>query len=64
MLLRNVSCDIAGCASACLETAPGEGWTGWGQFYGIKLNGVDNPYLCPDHVARLADFVDSLKVTA
>lgn len=58
---RQISCDIPGCAERYLETAPGEGWPNWCVFQGIVLNGVENPCLCPSHVATVADHVDSLK---
>ena len=56
---RTVCCDI--CDDMYTEKNPNDGFPGWGQFNGITLDGVDNPYLCPDHLKKAADFVDDMK---
>lgn len=61
-LLKTIQCDIQGCKTSCTEPKPGDGWVGWGQLQGIILNGNENPYLCPEHLGRVADFADSLGV--
>ena len=62
MILRLVACDIPGCSARHEETTPGEGYPGWGQLHGIVLNGTSNPLLCPKHLAKVADYIDNLKV--
>jgi len=44
-----------------VEQGHGKGAEGWGQLVGIKLDGVDNPTLCPNHLTQAADFLDELK---
>jgi len=58
-MLRTIVCDI--CGKRETEIAFGNGFIGWGAFQGIKLDGVDNPSLCPEHKAEIANFVDELK---
>lgn len=53
---RTITCDICGITEA--EAAPNDGWPGWGSIHGIALNGVPNPTLCPDDMARVAEFID------
>lgn len=55
---RKVICAV--CGKERQERNYGEGWPGWGQLNGIILNGDENPYLCEDHLAMTANFVDSL----
>lgn len=57
-ILKTIVCDI--CKEVMVEPTPDAGWEGWGQLSGISLNGIDNPSLCPNHLAQVADFVDSL----
>lgn len=61
MNLRLVTCDIPGCPRRYEEAAPGEGFPGWGQLHGIALNGISNPLLCPEHLAKVAAYTDTLK---
>lgn len=61
MITRTVKCDILGCTSTATEKNHGEGWKGWGQLLGIVLNGVQNPYLCPDHLPSVAEAADKLR---
>jgi len=58
-ILRKIVCDV--CGQAYTEREAGHGFPGWGAFHGIKLDGVDNPQLCPVHKAAVADFIDELK---
>lgn len=58
---RLISCDIPGCDEQHLEIKAGDGWPSWGIFQGIKLNGVENPCLCPKHVSQFASLVDGIK---
>lgn len=58
MIKRTIECDI--CGKSQTETCANEGWAGWGQIQGFTLNGSDNPYLCPQHLSDVADFVDRL----
>ena len=55
---KTVCCDI--CNEMYTEEKPNEGFPEWGQVTGITLNGVDNPYLCPMHLAMTADFINNL----
>ena len=55
---RTVCCDI--CDAMYTEKNANDGFPNWGQLMGIKLNDVDNPYLCPDHLTKVADFIDDL----
>jgi hypothetical protein len=59
MILRVVNCDV--CGKIFTEEKHGEGFPGWGQFMGISLDGIDNPYLCPEHLAKVATFIDEMK---
>lgn len=63
MNLRTVTCDIKGCVERYTENQSGDGFPGWGQLNGIALNGVDNPYLCPEHLHKISEFADSLEIT-
>ena len=56
---RTVCCDI--CPVTYTEEKPNEGFPGWGQLIGIELDGVENPYLCPEHLKKTAEFVDNMK---
>lgn len=58
---RTVTCDIKGCSATMQEKEFGLGFPSWGQLMGIVLNGVPNPMLCPGHLHRVADYVDSLE---
>jgi len=58
MILRMIKCDI--CGREEREAQPNEGWPGWGALQGVALNGVNNPSICPAHLATVAEFVDSL----
>lgn len=58
-ILSVFKCDICGVEQR--EIFPGGGAPGWGQLSGINLDGVDNPVLCSDDLARLAGAVDALK---
>lgn len=59
---RKATCDIKGCEEVTQETEFGLGFPEWGQFMGIRLDGTDNPMLCPLHKAATADFIDMLEV--
>lgn len=59
-MVRTIVCDVCGLEEA--ETVYGNGFNGWGAFQGIALDGVDNPSLCPQHKAEVANFIDQLKV--
>jgi len=58
-ILKIFICDI--CKEKFVEQGHGKGAEGWGQLVGIKLDGVDNPTLCPNHLTQAADFLDELK---
>lgn len=53
---RTISCDI--CAATAVEPEINAGWQGWGHIAGIALDGVSNPTLCPNCLARVAEFLD------
>ena len=55
---RTVTCNWPGCDYTYRESAPNVGWPGWGQLNGIILNDNENPHLCPEHLARVANFID------
>lgn len=57
--LQVFECDI--CEKSEIENSYGDGVPGWGQLFGIKLDGMENPILCPDHLKDMADFMDGLK---
>jgi hypothetical protein len=57
---RTVICDI--CGASCTEESYGAGWPGWMGLKGVKLNGTENPDLCPEHRGQVMGFVDSLLV--
>jgi hypothetical protein len=59
MILKIVTCDI--CGESYRELKYGEGFPGWGQLHGIALDGVPDPYFCPEHLAEISDFVCQLK---
>lgn len=57
-ILRTIKCDV--CGEVDTEPFPNAGWMGWGGLNGVAFNGVDNPSLCPKHLAAVADFIDRL----
>jgi len=59
MILKTVTCDI--CGEDYQELRSGDGFPGWGQLQGIALDGIDNPYFCPTHLAVVANFVSNLR---
>jgi hypothetical protein len=59
MIFRIVECDI--CGTTLTEVAPGTGFPHWGQLQGVNLDGSENPFLCPAHLAKIADFADKLR---
>lgn len=59
MIKRTVVCGV--CGMEHTETLAGEGFPNWGQLSGIVLDKDENPYLCPEHLAATADFIDKLK---
>ena len=58
-IVRIAICDV--CRLRLEETAMGDGFKGWGQLSGIVLDGVENPMLCPEHLAPVANKLDSLR---
>lgn len=62
MIKRTVVCGI--CGIAYTEQSNGEGFPNWGQLQGIVLDGDENPYLCPQHLAFTAEGLDRLKHSA
>ena len=58
---RTLTCDIPGCVACCVEESFAAGWPGWGELKGIALNGTENPHLCPEHLRRTAEFIDSMR---
>lgn len=58
-IIRTFKCDV--CGKEQIEPVPGYGVVGWGSLNGINFNGVDNPILCPDHKAQLADLMDKVR---
>jgi hypothetical protein len=59
MMRRIIVCDV--CNKMVTEDNEGEGFPGWGALQGIKLEGVANPNLCPEHLKIVADLVAKLK---
>lgn len=57
---KTVCCDI--CGKEYTEKNPNDGFPNWGQIMGINLNGTDNPYVCPYHLAEVADFIDNMVI--
>lgn len=55
---RTIVCAVCGREEEA--ATPTSGWKGWGHLAGITLNGEENPTLCPEHLAKTADFVDGL----
>lgn len=58
MILRTIKCDVCGAVET--EKTAGSGWNGWGSLQGVSLNGVDNPSLCKEHLAKVAEFIDTM----
>lgn len=59
MMIRTLVCGV--CGKQEVEPSPGAGHAGWGQLSGIVLDGDENPYLCPEHLAELASAIDGMK---
>ena len=57
--IRTVVCSV--CKKTYTEPKHGLGFPGWGSLNGISLDGDDNPMLCPEHLNKVADFVDHMK---
>ena len=58
-MLRTVICNI--CDRQYTEESYGAGFAGWMQVNGIILNGDDQVWLCPDHKAEVADYIDNIR---
>lgn len=58
-ILQVIKCDV--CGNEHREKSHGEGFKGWGMLNGITLDGIPNPALCPEHLAKVANYVDTLK---
>lgn len=58
-ILRVIHCSL--CDKTETETAANVGWPKWGAVQGIILDGEENPCLCPEHLAKVADFIDEVK---
>ncbi len=58
-MVRTVICGV--CGKKHTEENPNVGWPGWGQLLGVAIDDDVNPYLCPDHLANVADLMDGLK---
>lgn len=58
-ILRQIVCDV--CENTNMEYTANEGWPGWGSLQGIKLDGIENPSLCPTCLECIASFIDRLK---
>ena len=58
MILRTIECAV--CKKKYTEEKENDGFAGWGQIGGVVLNGDSNPHLCPDHLATVANFIDSM----
>lgn len=56
---RIICCEV--CGLEYQETAPGAGFPGWGALHGVSFNGVQNPELCPAHLAEAAEFLYRLR---
>jgi len=57
MMLRTATCDVPNCKESTQEETEGAGWPGWGQLHGIKVIDRPNPWICPKHMAKVADFI-------
>lgn len=53
---RTIMCDR--CGSHAMEPAPNAGWSGWASIQGVRLNGVDNPNICPRCVEVVMRVID------
>lgn len=60
-IVRTIECCI--CGERYTEKNAGEGFPGWGAIQGIILNGEANPDLCPDHLTKVANFIDKYNTT-
>ena len=58
-ILRTIKCDV--CGKEQTEKTPNQGWSGWGALQGVKMDEIDNPNLCPEDLAKIADFIDEVK---
>lgn len=58
-MVRKFICDV--CGEVFTEEKFGAGAPGWGQLMGIILDGNDNPTLCSNHLATIADQLDKMK---
>ena len=58
-ILKTIICDVCGLSQ--IEPETGDGFPRWGQVNGIKLDGVDNPMVCPDHLIQVAELLNDLK---
>lgn len=54
---RTIICDA--CGASASETAPNEGWSGWGGLQGVAINDIANPQLCPTCLVRVTNFIDT-----
>ena len=61
MILRTITCSVAGCDATETEKDYGKGWDGWLMLQGVVLNDDPAPSLCPHHMAMTMDFIDSLE---
>lgn len=59
MILRAIVCDV--CGVKYTEANAGSGFPGWGSVNGMALDGIENPSLCPTHLAAAALFLDDMK---
>lgn len=57
-ILRMIKCDVRGCEKTAVEPKPNAGWMGWGRLHGVVIDGAENPSLCPEHLAAVAEHVD------
>lgn len=57
-MLRTVKCDI--CGMDYTETQYGAGFPNWMNILGISLDGNEQVWLCPVHMAKVADYIDSM----
>lgn len=61
--VRTICCDV--CGLTAVEKTYGAGFPGWGGLIGVAVTTDDgreavNPDLCPEHKARVAEFVGEL----
>ncbi len=54
---RTVTCGICGIEHT--EPEPNYGFKDWGCIEGVELNEQANPMLCPAHLKKVMDFIDS-----